>query len=234
MADAELATATVTGTPRFNACYLAEVVAVDDPDGLSRVQVRLLAYDGPAAQDGPVWARVSVPFAGNDYGAFMIPDVGEEVLVVLIGGDPRQPVVVGSLWNGSAVPPEGLGGAGDRVDRWTVVGKAGSRIAIVEEESGRETIVLEAPGGVSATLTAGGGGEATFRTPSGTVTMDSEGVSVETGGKVEVQATQVEVTAAMVKVDAAMSEFSGVVKCDTLIATSVISSSYTPGAGNIW
>jgi hypothetical protein len=31
-----------------------------------------------------------------------------------------------------------------------------------------------------------------------------------------------------------MSKFSGVVKCDTLIANSVISASYTPGQGNIW
>jgi hypothetical protein len=38
----------------------------------------------------------------------------------------------------------------------------------------------------------------------------------------------------MVKVDAAMSKFSGVVKCDTLISNAVVSSSYTPGAGNIW
>ena len=35
-------------------------------------------------------------------------------------------------------------------------------------------------------------------------------------------------------VDAGMSKFSGVVQCDTLISNSVISASYTPGAGNIW
>jgi hypothetical protein len=38
----------------------------------------------------------------------------------------------------------------------------------------------------------------------------------------------------MVTVDAAMARFSGIVKCETLISTSVISTSYTPGAGNIW
>jgi hypothetical protein len=38
----------------------------------------------------------------------------------------------------------------------------------------------------------------------------------------------------MVKVDAGMSKFSGVVKADTVICNSIISSSYTPGAGNIW
>ena len=43
-----------------------------------------------------------------------------------------------------------------------------------------------------------------------------------------------DVTAAMVTVDAAMSTFSGVVKADTVITNSVVSSSYTPGAGNVW
>jgi hypothetical protein len=42
------------------------------------------------------------------------------------------------------------------------------------------------------------------------------------------------VSAQFVSVDAAIAKFSGVVKCDTLITNSVISSSYTPGAGNIW
>ena len=43
-----------------------------------------------------------------------------------------------------------------------------------------------------------------------------------------------DITAAMVTVDAAMSKFSGVVKADTVITNSVVSASYTPGAGNIW
>jgi hypothetical protein len=38
----------------------------------------------------------------------------------------------------------------------------------------------------------------------------------------------------MVSVNAGMSTFSGVVQCDTLISNTVISATYTPGAGNIW
>ena len=52
--------------------------------------------------------------------------------------------------------------------------------------------------------------------------------------KVTVNASTVAVSASMVTVDAAMSKFSGVIKCDTLITNSVVSTSYTPGAGNIW
>jgi uncharacterized protein involved in type VI secretion and phage assembly len=218
----------------FSATYIAEVVSVQDPENLSRVQVRLPNFDGVADQDAAVWARVAVPFAGSRRGAFMLPDVGDEVLVSFINRDPRFPVVVGGLWNGNAGPPETLGGSGDRIDRWTIVGKAGSRIAIVEESPGQAVISFATPNGVSGELTDKGGGKIEFKGAGTTITVDSSGVSVQTPAKVKVQASQVEVTAGMVTVDAAMSQFSGIVKCDVLQATTVIASTYTPGAGNIW
>lgn len=210
--------------------HLAEVVSVRDPDRLARVQVRLLGWDGVGEQDAPVWARVASAFAGSDRGAFLIPDVGDEVLVVFAGGDPRFPIVVGGLWNGGAAPPEQL--SGDRVDRWALVSRKGSKISIVEQS--QPVITLETPGGVTATLTDQGGGEIELVAAGTTVTLNAQGVSIQTGSKVSVQASQVEVSAGMVKVDAAMSTFSGMVKCDVLQATTVIASTYTPGAGNVW
>lgn len=212
--------------------HLAEVVSVQDPAGIGRVQVRLLGFDGVGEQDGPVWARVAAPFAGADRGAFLIPDVGDEVVVLFVNGDPRWPLVVGGVWNGGAGPPERLDGA--RVDRWTLVGRAGTRIAIVEETAGRETISLTTPGGVSAVLTDEGGGRIECRAAGTTITVDTSGVSVRAAGRVDVQASQVSVSAGMVTVDAGMSRFSGLVQCDTLVTNTVVASTYTPGAGNIW
>lgn len=209
---------------------LAKVVSVQDPNSLSRVQVQLLGPD--AANDAPVWARVALPFAGDNYGAFMIPDVDDEVLVVLLAGDPRSPVVIGSLWNGATSIPETIGGA--NVDRWTLTGRNGTRIAIVEQASGQEKVEIETPSGVKATLTDASGGSIKLEASGNTVTMDTQGVTIQAGSKVKVSAAQVEVSAGMVKVDAGMSKFSGVVKCDSLIATTVVGNTYTPGAGNVW
>ena len=214
--------------------YLARVVSVNDRDGRSRVQVRVLSYDGAEDQSGPIWARVAVPFAGGNSGAFLLPDVDDEVLISFVNGDPRWPMVIGSLWNGRDQAPETLGGSGDRIDRWSLTGKAGTRIAIVEESASTATIRLSTPGGVTGTLTAEGGGRIQFEAAGTKITMDSSGVTVETGSKVQVQASQVNVSASQVKVDAAMSTFSGIVKCDTLISTTVVATTYTPGAGNIW
>lgn len=216
----------------LSASYLAEVVSVDDPEKLARVQVRLLSFDGIGEQDAPVWARVAVPFAGSFSGAFMLPDVGDEVLINFINGDARLPVVVGGLWHGNQKPPETLGGS--RVDRWTIVGKAGTRIAIVEEREGEATISFETPGGVKGELTDKSGGKIEFKAAGTTVTIDTKGISVQTPSTAKVEASKVEVSAGVVKVNAAMSTFSGIVKCDVLQATTVIATTYTPGAGNVW
>jgi len=217
-----------------NHSILAQVTAVNDPEGLNRVQVKLLNYDGFDNQDGTLWARVAAPFAGSNRGAFMLPDVGDEVLVTFVNGDPRYPVVIGSLWNGRDAAPETLGGSGDSVDRWTIVGKAGTRIAIEEPTSGQPRIILTTPQGQSTEITDQGGGKIECLAAGTTITVDPNGVTVQCPAKVTIQAAQVEVSAGMVNVNAAMSNFSGVVKCDVLMATTVVASTYTPGAGNVW
>jgi uncharacterized protein involved in type VI secretion and phage assembly len=216
------------------AICLAEVVSVDDPDGLDRVEVELLGRTGFRTQPGTLWARVAVPFAGADHGAFMLPDVGSEVLVGFIQGDPRYPIVIGSLWNGRARSPEQLGGAGDRVDRWTLVGKAGTRIAIEEPASGQPKISLTTPGGVTAELEDTGGGKLVCRAAGATITLDSSGVKITAPGQVEVQGSMIKMTAGMVTVDTALASFSGMISCNVLQASTVISATYTPGAGNVW
>ena len=213
---------------------LALVTSVNDPEGLNRVEVRLLSHSGSEQQEGTLWARVATPFAGANKGAFLFPDVDDEVLVSFVNGDSRYPVILGSMWNGRDNAPEQLGGSGDAIDRWTLVGKNGTRIAIVEETSGSETVKISTPAGTSAEYTDSGGGKIEFKAAGTTVTIDSQGVSVNTPMEVKVQATMVNISAGMVKVDAGMSRFSGVVQADTVITNSVISASYTPGAGNIW
>ena len=212
--------------------YLGVVVSVQDPLSQARVQVRLLSCDGHPDQDAPMWARVAVPYAGADRGAFFIPDVDDEVLLTFVNGDPRFPIVVGGLWNGAAAPPEQL--PGDRVDRWSFVGKHGSRIAIVEESAGQATVEISTPGGVEAKLEEAGGGKITIEAAGSTITIDSSGVSIDTPGSVTVQASTVSVTAAQVSVDAAIASFSGTVRCNMLQTSFVQSAAYSPGAGNMW
>jgi uncharacterized protein involved in type VI secretion and phage assembly len=218
------------------ALFLATVVNVKDPDNLNRVQVRVYNADAITDQDGPMWARVAVPFAGGSRGAFFIPDVGDEVVVAFLAGDPRNIVVLGSLWNGHDQAPETIGGSGQNVDRWSFTGKAGTRIAIVEQPASSATISFTTPGGLTGTLTDQDGSIQFSNTEQTSVRLDSSGVTVNAPtAQVQITAaSSVTITAPSVTVNAAMSTFSGIVQCQTLISTTVVSSAYTPGAGNVW
>jgi uncharacterized protein involved in type VI secretion and phage assembly len=214
------------------AAFLATVVSLDDPDRRNRVQVRLLAFDGVAQQDTTAWARVVAPFAGDNRGAFMLPDVGDEVMVVLAQGDARQPLVVGGLWNGAAATPADTQSGG--VNRYKRIRSKNGIVITLDDMDGQETLRLETPGGQTLTL-ADGPGKVTLADSNGnTIELASAGVTVTAAAKVSVQAASVEVQAGTVKVDAAISTFTGIVKCDVLQSSAVISASYTPGAGNVW
>jgi uncharacterized protein involved in type VI secretion and phage assembly len=217
----------------FHGAHLAEVVNLDDPEGLARVQVRVLSVDGVADHDAPLWARVAVPFAGNNRGTFFIPDVGDEVLVVFVNGDPRHPIVAGGLWNGSDTAPESISGGGNI--RKVIRSKNGVKLTL-EDQVGQEKFIAETPGGQKVTLNDAPDGIAiTVEDSNGnSVKLDRTGITVTASAKVTINASQVAISAGMVTVDAGMSRFSGVVQADTVISNTVISATYTPGAGNIW
>ncbi|MDH3661692.1 MAG: phage baseplate assembly protein V [Alphaproteobacteria bacterium] len=214
---------------RTNLSY-GQVTEVGDPDGKYRVKVKIHSHFDAEHQAYELWARVAVPVGGDGYGMAFMPDVGDEVVIGFIAGDMNRPVVIGSLYHGGAMPADEPVD-GDAVKRWTITGHQGTRVAIDESES--PTVTLETPGGVKVEITDDGS-KVTCTNGSSTVTLEPAEVSVETGGTVKVQASQVEVTSPMVTIDAALAKFSGVVKCDVLQTNTVISTTYTPGAGNVW
>ena len=211
---------------------LARVVSIDDPQNLARVQVELTALDGIDGQRMPVWARVVSPFAGRDRGAFFIPDVDDEVLVVFHNGDSNHPLVLGGLWNGHSTAPASIDSGGRNVHK-VIRSKNGLQVTL-DDEDGREMLRLETPGGQMLTLQDGPGSVQIEDSNGNSVTMETAGITITAAAKVTVQAPQVSVSAGMVQVDAGFSRFSGVVQCDTLISNAVVSASYTPGAGNVW
>jgi hypothetical protein len=105
----------------------------------------------------------------------------------------------------------------------------------LDDQDGQEKLVLETPGGQKLTL-QDGPGTVTLEDSSGnSIKLESSGITVTAAAKVTINAgASVEVNASMLTVNAGMSRFSGVVNADTVITNSVVSASYTPGAGNIW
>ncbi len=105
----------------------------------------------------------------------------------------------------------------------------------LDDQDGQEQLVLETPGGQNLRLTDGPGSVEIEDSNGNSVKLESSGITVTASGAITVNAgSVVKVSAGMLIVDAGMTRFSGVVQADTVIANSTVSSSYTPGAGNIW
>ena len=215
--------------PKMSLAY-GQVTDVDDPNGDFRVKVKLHGMQKAVEQEYEAWARVTVPVAGGGYGAAFLPDVGDEVLVGFVNGDMTRPVVMGSLYHSNAQPADQVVDGG-QVKQWTITGHKGTRVAI--DESSSPTVTMETPGGVKVEDTDDGS-KVKLTNGSSSITITPGGVTVRTGGTVKVEATQVEVTSPIVKIDAAITDVTGVVMCDVLQTNTVIASTYTPGAGNIW
>lgn len=231
--DAAIAGRARAGAPgAWYGVYPALVADINDPDGRGRVKVRLPWAPDPDGERYEVWARLATLMAGNRRGSWFVPDVNDEVLVAFESGDVRRPYVVGALWNGEDVPPETMD-AGGHNDRKVLRSRSGLTIAL-DDTAGQEQLVLSTPAGQRLVMTDGRSGIVISDSNGNSITLDARGVSVTTGGTVTVQASQLSVSAGHVRIDAGMVRCSGVVQAETVITNSVISSSYTPGAGNIW
>ena len=217
---------------QFNGVYPAVVIDNVDPQQGGRVQVQLPVLVDPVAKNFAAWARVATLMAGSQSGTWFIPDKGAEVLVAFEGGDPRKPYVIGALWNGPQPPPEQMDPAGAN-NLKVICSRQGLKVTL-DDQAGQESLSIETPGGQSIVLKDGPGSITLTDSSGNTITLESSGITVTSSGKVTINASTLEISAGMLTVNAGMSKFSGVVQCDTLIANSVVSSSYTPGAGNIW
>ena len=210
----------------------ALVVDIKDPDSQGRVKVSLPWSPDAKGASCEVWARLATMFAGNNRGSWFIPDVNDEVLIAFEHGDPRRPYVLGGLWNGRDAPPESMDGAGNNFKK-VLRSRNGVKVTL-DDQNGQEQLILETPGGQKTTLKDGPGSIEIVDSNGNSVKLETSGVTVTASAKVTVNASTVAISAGMVTVDAGMSKFSGVVQADTVISNSVISASYTPGAGNIW
>jgi hypothetical protein len=136
------------------------------------------------------------------------------------------------LWNGSDKPPQSMDGAGKNSLK-VLRSRNGVKITL-DDTDGKETFIAETPGGQKITLQDGPGSVEIADSNGNSIKMQASGITINASAKVTLTASRFEISAGMVTVNSGMSQFSGVVQADTAITNSIVSASYTPGAGNIW
>jgi type VI secretion system secreted protein VgrG len=76
-------------------------------DRWGRIKVKFLFDRAPGSdQNSSAWIRVANP--PGRLGEVFLPEVGDEVLVAFVQGDPSRPVVIGTLFNATHPPPRPL------------------------------------------------------------------------------------------------------------------------------
>ena len=77
---------------------------LDDRDEIDEnADKKAKVEDSP--QNQSCWVRVSQGWAGNGWGSFFLPRVGQEVIVEFLDGDPDRPIIKGALYNGTKLTP---------------------------------------------------------------------------------------------------------------------------------
>lgn len=215
---------------KVNGVLRAIVVDNVDPDGTGRVKVRIPKVGASGGRDREVWAPIATLMAGNHRGTWFIPEVNDEVLLAFESGDLAHPYVVGALWSKTNPPPETMEPGNNK----KVIRSRGGLKIMLDDQSGEESLLIETPGGQRIILKDSPGKVDISDTNGNTLKLGAQGITLTAAAKVTIDASVVEINSGMVSVNASMARFTGVVQCDSLISNSVVSASYSPGAGNIW
>jgi phage baseplate assembly protein gpV len=232
---------------RIPGVVAAVVKSLDDPNSLGRV---LVNFDWMSDAPDGYWARVAAPMAGGDRGCFFMPEVNDEVLVAFDHGDVAHPYVIGYCWSQPDKPPFDA-----NVKKRGIKTVAGSELIFDDNPGASPTISLTTSGGfklqldeTGAKITIATGGGVTIELddqppqvqvslPTGNaITLGPGGLDVTVAaGALTVTAMSATITAPSVTIDAAMTAVTGVLSvAGAVIAGSIVSPTYTPGAGNIW
>ncbi|MEL6882726.1 MAG: phage baseplate assembly protein V, partial [Cyanobacteria bacterium J06607_10] len=105
----------------------------EDPDNLGRVKVK---FPTLTEDHNSNWARVVSMGAANGRGFDCLPEIDDEVLVAFEHGDIHRPYILGGVWNGEDVPPNGVDKnvQDGKVRLRTIQTRTGHKIQFVEED----------------------------------------------------------------------------------------------------
>ena len=167
----------------------------DDPNAENRVKVTLPGL--PDGSDG-LWARLAMPEAGKDRGWYFWPEPGDEVVLGFFNQDPRQPVILGSLFGSKNAPPAAIVDASDKNGRRGLVSKKGITIGLVDDDKAQ--LYLQTPGKNKIVLDDDGELIELSDQHGNKITLDKNGITlksakdfkVDASGPVEIKGSKVD------------------------------------------
>jgi len=162
---------------------VAEAIVSDviDPSKEGRVKVKFPWFDQNMETE---WCRVRQFYAGNDYGAFFVPEVGDEVLIAFIHGDMRLPIILGGLYNGKDKPPTYR--AKDR-DEKMICTKGGHQIILADTDNAQKITIVDANGNNSIVIDTVAD-SITIKCSNGKLTLQGNKIEIKSDTSISVEA----------------------------------------------
>jgi uncharacterized protein involved in type VI secretion and phage assembly len=147
--------------------------------------------------DESYWARVSSLMAGNDRGAFFLPEVDDEVLVAFEQGDINHPYVLGALWNGQDAPPETNSDGQNNIRK--IKSRSGHEI-VMDDTQAQEKVEIHTNAGHTILLDDSAGGEKieiVDKAGSNSIKIDSvsNSINIESAMQLKIKAQMIEIEA---------------------------------------
>lgn len=105
--------------------------------------VKVEYFLGTTGKNVSAWVPVAVPYAGNSYGNYFLPEVGSTVVLGFNMGDRNMPIVLGCLWNDVNKLPTNT--AAKDNPKKLVKTKGGNEVLLSDEKK-KESIDVHTPG----------------------------------------------------------------------------------------
>ena len=151
----------------------------NDPDGQNRILVRIPVIDSNAQG---IWTRVASLDAGNDRGAFFMPEIGDEVIVGFINDDPRDAVVLGMLHSSNKPAPITPQDANNEKGFTT---RSKMHLSFNDDT---KTIVIDTPAGNSITIDEQNMKIEIKDQSQNKITMETSGITMESPANIDIKA----------------------------------------------
>lgn len=163
-----------------NGLQIGVVVQLEsDPGGQDRIKVRVPVIDDSGQG---IWTRIASLDAGEERGAFFMPEIGDEVIVGFINNDPGEAVVLGMLHSSSKPSPITPQDANNEKGFTTR-----SKMHLSFNDDTR-TIVIDTPAGNSITIDEESMKIEIVDQSSNKITMETTGITLESPANIDIKA----------------------------------------------
>ncbi len=166
-------------TPSVNGLQIGKVLKIDG-DEKYRIQIALPV----AGEDVQIWARMVFEDAGNNRGKIFWPEIDDEVIVGFLNSDPRNPVILGSLFSKTNIPP--ILPDADNFEKG-IITKEKVKIIINDED---KSVNIETPEGNSIFIDDETKSIILEDQNQNSITMDKSGITISSQGDINIESSK--------------------------------------------